>query len=185
MSPAKAVYFWTWSTDLGHVAAVATERGLAGLHLHDFDPVGEADRLAGRGAWELREEQVPVLAATQAQLGEYLAGRRREFDLLLDLKGTTFQLEVWAALRRIPFGRVVTYGQLAAMVGRLGAARAVGQANGANPVAVIVPCHRVVASGGLGGYGGGLARKRLLLGLEGITEAHLRRAGQAALPGRS
>jgi methylated-DNA-[protein]-cysteine S-methyltransferase len=103
------------------------------------------------------------------QLPEYLAGRRTSFDLPLDLMGTPFQRRCWQALIEIPFGETRTYSELARGIGMApGAARAVGQANGANPVPVIVPCHRVVASAGLGGYAGGLELKRRLLELEGV-----------------
>jgi methylated-DNA-[protein]-cysteine S-methyltransferase len=101
------------------------------------------------------------------QLEAYLAGELRDFDLPLAPQGTPFQREVWSALRKIPYGSTISYGELAAAVGRPHAARAVGAANGRNPIAVVIPCHRVIgASGGLTGYGGGLGRKRLLLDLE-------------------
>lgn len=110
-----------------------------------------------------------VLADATAQLREYFAGRRRSFDLPLELSGTPFQRAVWEALADIPYGCVISYGELAAMVGRPRAFRAVGQANGANPIPIVLPCHRVVASGGrIGGYGGGLPMKRRLLALEGV-----------------
>jgi methylated-DNA-[protein]-cysteine S-methyltransferase len=102
------------------------------------------------------------------QLRSYFAGELREFDLALDPRGTPFQRRVWAALREIPYGSTISYTELAAAVGRPGAHRAVGAANGRNPIAVVIPCHRVIgASGALTGYGGGLGRKRLLLDLEG------------------
>ena len=108
------------------------------------------------------------LAAAVAQLGEYFAGRRRRFDVPVQLHGTRFQESVWLELAEIPFGETVSYAELANMVGHPNAYRAVGQANGANPIPIILPCHRVVASGGgLGGYGGGLSMKRQLLALEG------------------
>jgi methylated-DNA-[protein]-cysteine S-methyltransferase len=101
------------------------------------------------------------------QLGEYFAGTRREFDLELAPRGSAFEKQVWALLTKIPYGETRTYGQLAAELGDPGAAQAVGNANGWNPISVIVPCHRVVGtSGSLTGYAGGLARKRFLLGLE-------------------
>jgi methylated-DNA-[protein]-cysteine S-methyltransferase len=101
------------------------------------------------------------------QLEAYFAGGRTSFDLDLAAEGTPFQREVWAALRRIPYGHTASYGQIAAGIGRPGASRAVGLANGANPIGIIVPCHRVVGSTGkLTGYGGGLERKQLLLDLE-------------------
>ncbi len=102
-----------------------------------------------------------------AQLDEYFAGARKSFDVELAMEGSAFQRQVWAHLLLIPFGTTVSYGQLAARLGRTGAARAVGHANARNPIAVIVPCHRVIgASGALTGYGGGLRAKRHLLDLE-------------------
>ncbi|MFI5590242.1 methylated-DNA--[protein]-cysteine S-methyltransferase [Amycolatopsis sp. NPDC051758] len=105
--------------------------------------------------------------AVEKQLGEYFAGTRREFDLELAPRGSAFERQVWALLTKIPFGETRTYGQLAAELGDPGAAQAVGNANGWNPISVIVPCHRVVGtSGSLTGYAGGLTRKRFLLSLE-------------------
>jgi methylated-DNA-[protein]-cysteine S-methyltransferase len=122
-----------------------------------FDDTGAAGDDAGDA----------VLAAAREQLAAFLAGERRDFDLPLRPAGTPFQQEVWAALRELPYGETIGYGALAARLGRPGAARAVGLANGRNPLPVIVPCHRVIgASGALTGYGGGLERKRFLLGLE-------------------
>ncbi|CCH27943.1 methylated-DNA--[protein]-cysteine S-methyltransferase [Actinosynnema sp. NPDC047251] len=104
------------------------------------------------------------------QLAEYFAGTRTEFDVPLDLIGTPFQRSVWTALCAIPYGATMSYGELAAALGRPTAARAVGLANGHNPIGIIVPCHRVVGSGGdLTGYGGGIARKRQLLDFESQT----------------
>jgi methylated-DNA-[protein]-cysteine S-methyltransferase len=101
------------------------------------------------------------------QLGEYFAGTRREFNLELAPRGSAFEKQVWALLTKIPYGETRTYGQLAAELGDPGGAQAVGNANGWNPISIIVPCHRVVgASGSLTGYAGGLGRKRFLLSLE-------------------
>jgi methylated-DNA-[protein]-cysteine S-methyltransferase len=112
------------------------------------------------------------LAAAVAQLGEYFAGRRRRFDVPVQVRGTRFQESVWLELAEIPFGETMSYAELARIVGHPNAYRAVGQANGANPIPIILPCHRVVASGGgLGGYGGGLPMKRRLLALEGVPLA--------------
>lgn len=110
----------------------------------------------------------PVLAATRVQLEEYFAGARTVFDLPLDAGGSSFQAAVWAALGEIPYGETRSYGQIAARLGLVpGASRAVGLANGQNPISIVVPCHRVIgADGSLTGYGGGLDRKRLLLDLE-------------------
>jgi methylated-DNA-[protein]-cysteine S-methyltransferase len=120
-----------------------------------------------------------VLDRAVAQLDEYFEGTRRCFDLPVAMVGTAFQHQVWARLQEIPFGATVSYGELAAELGRPGAARAVGHANARNPIPVIVPCHRVIGSSGqLTGYGGGLRAKRLLLDLEtGQTPSAPRREG--------
>lgn len=122
-----------------------------------------------RGRWgevELVDARRPPAAAIR--LAAYFAGDLTALDAIeVEARGTPFQEEVWAALRRIPPGATVTYGELAARLGRPGASRAVGRANGQNPVAIVVPCHRVVgAHGALAGYGGGLERKRWLLAHE-------------------
>jgi methylated-DNA-[protein]-cysteine S-methyltransferase len=109
----------------------------------------------------------PVLKDTATQLHEYFAGERMEFDVPMELDGTAFQKEVWLELTRIPYGETISYGELARRVGRPKGPRAVGQANGKNPIPIIVPCHRVLASDGIGGYGGGLPMKRALLAVEG------------------
>jgi methylated-DNA-[protein]-cysteine S-methyltransferase len=111
----------------------------------------------------------PVLKKTALQLAEYFAGERTGFDVPMELDGTEFQRQVWAELSRIPYGQTISYGELALRVGRPRAPRAVGQANGRNPIPIIVPCHRVLAGNGLGGYGGGLPVKRALLALEGAV----------------
>lgn len=122
-----------------------------------------------------RADDEEVLVAAAEQLAAYFAGERRDFDLPLAPRGTPFQQEVWTALREIAYGTTATYGEIAAGLGRTGhGARAVGVANGRNPIPVIVPCHRVVgASGALTGYGGGMDRKRVLLELEGALEPRL------------
>jgi methylated-DNA-[protein]-cysteine S-methyltransferase len=111
----------------------------------------------------------PVLKDTATQLEEYFAGERTEFDVPMELDGTAFQKEVWRELSRIPYGKTISYGELARRAGRPTGPRAVGQANGKNPIPIIVPCHRVLASNGIGGYGGGLPMKRTLLAVEGVT----------------
>ncbi|MFG2088706.1 MULTISPECIES: methylated-DNA--[protein]-cysteine S-methyltransferase [unclassified Spirillospora] len=109
-------------------------------------------------------------ATVAEQLSAYFAGELTEFDLPLTLRGTPFQQRVWGLLREIPYGETATYGQLATEMGKPSASRAVGLANGRNPISVIVPCHRVIGStGGLTGYGGGLDRKRYLLDFERKT----------------
>jgi methylated-DNA-[protein]-cysteine S-methyltransferase len=115
----------------------------------------------------VRDDAHPVLAETARQLQEYFAGTRMRFDLPLALEGTSFQRRVWDALLEIPYGATCSYAELARRIGAPAAVRAAGSANGANPIAIVVPCHRVIATGGgLGGYGGGLDRKQCLLELE-------------------
>ncbi|MER6738608.1 methylated-DNA--[protein]-cysteine S-methyltransferase [Streptomyces puniciscabiei] len=114
-----------------------------------------------------RDDSLPAFAAAREQLTSYFAGELRRFTLQLALHGTPFQRGVWAQLSRIPYGETRTYGQLADALGNPHASRAVGLANGRNPVGIIVPCHRVIGSdGSLTGYGGGLSRKRRLLDFE-------------------
>ena len=121
-------------------------------------------------AWS--EDQCDVLDEAAAQLRDYFAGNRTNFDLPLEPTGTPFQLSVWHKLREIPYAETINYGQLATRVGNSNASRAVGLANGRNPISIVVPCHRVIgANGSLTGYGGGLDRKRTLLDLERRTAA--------------
>lgn len=121
----------------------------------------------GRRSLEGEEGLTALLERTSRQLEEYFAGKRKQFDLPLSLRGTEFQRQVWAALRDIPYGETRSYGQIAQAVGRPKAVRAVGMANHRNPISIIVPCHRVVgADGSLTGYGGGLENKKFLLALE-------------------
>lgn len=118
-------------------------------------------------------------ATVQRQLEEYFTGQRRVFELSLHLLGTPFQLRVWHELQRIPYGHTVTYGDLARRLSDPRSVRAVGHANGANPIAIVVPCHRVIgASGALVGYGGGLEVKRVLLEIEGARPHSLPEAGR-------
>jgi methylated-DNA-[protein]-cysteine S-methyltransferase len=110
----------------------------------------------------------PILNKTEQQLQEYFAGKRKSFSVPLDMRGTKFQMDVWQALLAIPFGETRTYGALAKQLGKPNATRAVGAANGRNPLSIVVPCHRVIgASGKLTGFAGGLHVKAQLLGLEG------------------
>ncbi|MCK5644346.1 MAG: methylated-DNA--[protein]-cysteine S-methyltransferase [Gammaproteobacteria bacterium] len=113
-------------------------------------------------------EDFATLAPALTQLREYFSGTRHEFDLPLDVRGTAFQRAVWAEVAHIPYGATTTYGEIAQRIGRPGAARAVGAANGANPLPILIPCHRVIGAGGsLTGYGGGVNVKAALLQLEG------------------
>lgn len=115
-----------------------------------------------------RDDEHPLLQETARQLGEYFAGQRQRFELDLDFVGTQFQRQVWAALLTIPFGETRSYSEIARQIGNPSAVRAVGAANGRNPISIIAPCHRVIgASGSLTGFAGGLPAKQLLLALEG------------------
>ena len=148
---------------------VATDGVLAGLYM---------DRQRHRPAEETFGERVDPGDApfdtVREQLAEYFAGERTEFELPLAMAGTEFQRTVWAELRRIPYGETISYGQLAEAIGKPSASRAVGLANGRNPIGIIVPCHRVVGStGDLTGYGGGIERKRALLEFEKGVELAL------------
>ncbi|WP_431947500.1 methylated-DNA--[protein]-cysteine S-methyltransferase [Actinacidiphila sp. bgisy167] len=154
---------------VGPLTLVATDGVLTGLYMTAQRHRPPEESFGMRRA----SDESPFVGAAE-QLEGYFAGELTAFDLPLDLRGTPFQQRVWAALRSIPYGSVVTYGQLAEELGSPGASRAVGLANGRNPVGVIVPCHRVVgASGSLTGYGGGLERKRYLLDLERGLTSHM------------
>jgi methylated-DNA-[protein]-cysteine S-methyltransferase len=146
---------------VGPLLLEAGERGLTRLH---FDGVATAPAPAASGS---NRGANAILDQVEEELGQYFAGTRTSFEVPLDLAGTEFQRQVWAQLRAIPFGVTASYGELANALGKPGASRAVGMANNRNPVAIIVPCHRVVgADGSLTGYAGGLDRKRQLLDLE-------------------
>jgi methylated-DNA-[protein]-cysteine S-methyltransferase len=163
---------------LGRLLLTGDERALTGLFLLD---AGTRSAVVAPG-WTRR----PGLFGTAAdQLGEYFAGTRTEFDLPLAPAGTPFQLAVWAELTRIPYGTTLSYGDVAAALGKSPlASRAVGLANGRNPISVIVPCHRVIgADGSLTGYGWGVERKEWLLRHEGASYGPPPRDRDRALPG--
>ena len=150
----------TIPSPVGSLVLRASNKGLMSIDR------GKAARVKG----ETKAERHVALAARE--LGEYFAGKRRKFTVPLDLQGTPFQVKAWKTLLRIPFGKVVSYGEEARMLGKPTAYRAVGSANGRNPIPIIVPCHRVVAGDGtLGGYSAGLPMKRKLLALEGVSVA--------------
>ncbi len=120
-----------------------------------------------RLAESMQADDWPILLEAERQLNEYFAGKRQTFDLALQFQGTEFQKKVWAALLTIPLGQTRTYAQIAVQIGNINAVRAVGAANGRNPISIVAPCHRVIgASGELTGFAGGLANKMLLLSLE-------------------
>lgn len=146
---------------VGQLKLVASERGLAAILWENDNPrrvpLGEV----------LESDDHPILLETERQLREYFAGQRKEFALPLDFRGTEFQRRVWAALLTIPFGETRSYAQIAQQIGCPAAVRAVGAANGRNPLSIIAPCHRVVGSNGkLTGFAGGLENKAQLLSME-------------------
>jgi methylated-DNA-[protein]-cysteine S-methyltransferase len=156
------MHYTNFSSPVGPLTLWGTDTALAGLWL----PGGKHTPPLPAGA---REEKSPFRAVL-AQLDEYFAGERTAFDLPLAAEGTDFQRRVWAELRRIPFGHTMSYGSLATRIGHPKSARAVGMANGRNPISIIVPCHRVIGQdGSLIGYGGGLDAKRWLLEHEART----------------
>jgi methylated-DNA-[protein]-cysteine S-methyltransferase len=155
----SATYYARMPSPVGPLLLVATGRALSGVWL----PSGR-DRLEPGPGWI--ETAAPFAEAVR-QLDAYFAGTLRRFDLALAPEGTPFQQRVWRALLDIPYGETVSYGELARRIGRPAAVRAVGAANGQNPLAIVIPCHRVIGSDGrLVGYGGGLAMKAALLELE-------------------
>lgn len=146
---------------VGDLTLIASDAGLAGIRW-ETDAPGH-DGLTPRH----RAPQHPLLCRVEQQLEEYFDGQRRLFEVPLDFHGTPFQRSVWQALLTIPYGQTRTYAQIAAQLGRPTATRAVGAANGRNPISIITPCHRVIGSNGrLTGFAGGLATKQYLLGLE-------------------
>ena len=158
----------TVTTPIGDLRVVASDAGIREVRM----PL--PDRSVPTRATENPDH--PILRDARRQLDEYFRGERRTFDLPLDVEGTDFQLAVWGALVDIPYGLTESYGELAERVGRPGAARAVGGANGRNPVPIVVPCHRVIgASGAMTGYAGpsedGIAIKRWLIRHESMERA--------------
>src|SRR4051794_17628592 len=150
------IFFTTQQSPVGELTLVGDGDALSGLYMTEHrhrPPLPPGARRENTAFTPVRE-----------QLDEYFAGERIEFDLPLRMEGSPFQREVWSALQGIPYGETVSYGELARRIGRPEASRAVGLANGRNPISIVVPCHRVIgASGSLTGYGGGVERKRFLL----------------------
>jgi methylated-DNA-[protein]-cysteine S-methyltransferase len=154
------------ASPLGPLVAVAEGDALAALDFTDAKYARSPEP-----SW-IEDPAWPVLRACAAQLAEYFAGERGRFDLPLDPRGTPFRKRVWAEIAKVPYGETMTYAELARRAGAPGSARAAGAATGRNPLAIVVPCHRIVATGGaLTGYAGGLARKEYLLALEGAPLA--------------
>ena len=176
--PAKRHVYKTVDSPVGRLKLVATDDGLAAI-------LWETDRPSRvRLNIVAEDDHHPVLVEAERQLREYFDGRRQAFALTLDVAGTAFQRRVWNALLTIPFGETRSYGDIAKQIGRPGAMRAVGAANGRNPVSIVAPCHRVIGSTGkLTGFAGGIDVKARLLALERRERA--RRAGRNPQPARS
>jgi len=159
----KTIYYVHMDSPVGKLLLAATESGLRCLHFDD----GKMPKMRRDEVWICAPEKLSVY---QQQINAYFRGELQKFTFPLDLVGTAFQKKCWNALLRIPYGKTCSYADIAQKVGSPRAFRAVGQANHNNPIAIVVPCHRVVtASGILGGYGGGLSTKEKLLRLEGVS----------------
>lgn len=161
------------SSPAGDLHAYANSDALSALLFGDSEDIKKFDA----NAKFVEPDSHPILARLKQQLNEYFAGTRQDFDLPLEPVGSEFQLAVWNALREIPFGETRSYSQQAAMIGNPAAVRAVGAANGKNPISIVVPCHRVIGKNGdLTGFGGGLPIKQFLLDHERCGKAIERRA---------
>ncbi len=166
---------------IGPLLLAASERGLRALYMREHRHVSGTLDAGWRSAAESDGTAVAILQRAGRQLDEYFGGSRTAFDLPLDVEGSAFQRSVWQGLCAIPFGQTISYGELARRIGNARAVRAVGLANGRNPVSIVVPCHRVIgADGSMTGYGGGIERKVFLLALEAQSGA-VARPGQLAL----
>lgn len=160
----KMYKFKTVKTQVGLLRLVASTKGLSAVLWENDDP--KRVRLQP----QVLDEHNPVLKETEKQLEEFFAGKRTVFELPLDFQGTAFQKAVWHELLKVPFGQVKTYGEIAKAVGNPKAVRAVGAANGKNPISIICPCHRIIGTNGLlTGFAGGLDIKATLLRLENWT----------------
>lgn len=170
------------NSPIGKISLGASRDGLCALEF-DMDPDRLEERLVKRFGGAIARDESISMARYEDALAAYFNGDLHAIDsILADTGGTSFQRKVWARLRRIPAGRTLGYGEMARDLGIPGGARAVGLANGSNPVAIVIPCHRVIAADGkLGGYGGGLDRKRWLLSHEGAMVSDLSFPGPARL----
>jgi methylated-DNA-[protein]-cysteine S-methyltransferase len=154
-------YFDYYDSPLGQMLLVAGDTALTGLHFID-----EKYYPGIAAAWQ-QTPDAKMIARARRQLDEYFGGTRIAFELPVEPEGTAFQCGVWRELQRIPYGTTISYGTLAQRIGKPSASRAVGAANGRNPISILIPCHRVIgANGDLTGYAGGMARKNALLRLE-------------------
>ena len=170
-STVSSLYYAELPTSWGVFRAAASAGGITAVGLPGGDGRAFFSYIKKKyPAFLLLERGTPELEQGRAEIDEYLAGERREFAVPFHIRVTPFQFKVLEAVSAIPYGSTATYGELAARIGSPGAARAVGAACGANPIPLIIPCHRVVGSSGLGGYAGGLELKRKLLALEAAAQ---------------
>jgi methylated-DNA-[protein]-cysteine S-methyltransferase len=177
--PHGVIAYDTMPSPVGELLLTADDSGLTSVRF-DKEPGGHSPAAGWQRADNATSARARIIAAARAELDAYFAGELTTFTVPLAARGTPFQERVWAALRDIAFGETITYGELARRVGDPGAVRAVGGANGRNPIPVIVPCHRVIgADGSLTGFGGGIERKRWLVRHEGAAGG--RGAAQLAL----
>jgi O-6-methylguanine DNA methyltransferase len=165
---AKEIAYARLESQIGTVWVASTTTGLCKITLGNDRSGAFHSWLSKQGRPARSREEPRAMDAALSQLREYFAGTRRTFELPLDAQGTTFQRTVWSQVSRIPYGSTATYGDIAQLVGKPRASRAVGGAVGANPLPIVIPCHRVIGSGGeLTGFGSGLGIKEALLRLEG------------------
>jgi methylated-DNA-[protein]-cysteine S-methyltransferase len=158
----RTYVYKTMRSPVGELKLVASDRGLAAILWENDNPRRVRLNIVAE------DKTHPILVETERQLKEYFAGKRQKFSVMLDFNGTAFQNQVWQALLAIPFGETRSYGQIAKALGKPSAVRAVGAANGRNPISIIAPCHRVIGTNGkLTGFAGGLDAKAHLLALEG------------------
>jgi O-6-methylguanine DNA methyltransferase len=163
----NVIYHTTLTTPIGRLLVASSDRGLVRVMLPDesrTDPISYLQKHFPDATLVESKERNREIAH---QLLEYFNGTRKEFALLLDLRGTDFQKSVWEAVRKVPYGQTRSYGEIAKAIGNPKAVRAVGAANGANPIPIVIPCHRIIGSdGSMTGFGGGIPLKRRLLDLE-------------------
>ena len=174
--------YCVWESPVGPLLIAGDDEALRYIYFPRNGKAAKPEPAAPTHGWV--ESATGVVAQTVAQLREYFAGKRTQFDLPLAVEGTAFQRSVWRALEEIPYGQTISYSELARRVGNPKASRAAGSANGANRIPIVIPCHRVIAAGGkLGGFGGGLPTKQFLLALE--SKAELRSKGDSGLTARA
>ncbi len=159
MMKPRSLYYKTMASPVGSLRLIASDRGLCAVLFHG----GRRTRLTVNGTLE-QDDSHKMLQQAESQITEYFSGKRKKFELPLDVRGTVFQIKTWRELAKIPYARTISYGEQARRLGDANKARACGMANGRNPLPIVIPCHRVVgAGGGLTGFAGGIDIKLFLL----------------------